>query len=90
MLRENEGNVIARSPCVSDGERLREMLQAERRQHAKVIKSSTVQHLLTKHEGGNTSKLWDISYAGPLLSFMLLSYYHSNCSLISHLPTSTS
>lgn len=69
---------------------LREMLQAERRQHAKVIKSSSAQKLLTKHEGGKTSKLWDILYAGPLPSFMLRSYYHSNCSLISHLPTSAS
>lgn len=46
---ENERNVIAGSPCVSDGAHLREMLQAERRQHAKVIKSSSAEQLLTKH-----------------------------------------
>lgn len=50
MLGENEGNVIARSPCVSDAETLREMLQAERRDS--IIKSSSVQHLLKKMKEG--------------------------------------
>lgn len=35
---------------MSDGECLSETLQAERRQPAKVIKSSSAQKLLTKHE----------------------------------------
>lgn len=79
--RENARGCNCWESCMSNGETMR--------RHAKVIKSSSAQKLLTKHEGGKTSKLWDISNAGPLPSFMPLSYYHSNGSLISHLPTST-
>lgn len=49
---ENERRLMAGSAGVSDGVSLRDMLQAERRQHASIIKSSSSEQLLTTMKEG--------------------------------------